>query len=113
MLYLGQNNTTFITFTIENQILDKVKKAKRGSLFFGESFLSKENSEGVRKALQRLVKKGELIRSNRYLCPSRDTVIGAVMQLNNLLVKNDAYANLKWAFLISPTAVGEIKKRTE
>ena len=69
-----------MTFTIENQILDKVKKAKRGSLFFGDSFLSKENSEGVRKALQRLVKKGELIRvaTGIYARPEIDPVIGAV-----------------------------------
>jgi len=54
-----------MTSTIENQILDKVKKARRGSLFFGDSFISKENPEGVRKALQRLVKKGELHYGNK------------------------------------------------
>jgi len=80
LLYLGQNTITIMTFTIENQILDKVKKAKRGSLFFGDSFLSKENSEGVRKALQRLVKKGELIRvaTGIYARPEIDPVIGPI-----------------------------------
>ena len=69
-----------MTSTIENKILDKVKKARRGSLFFSDSFISKENPEGVRKALQRLVKKGELIRvaTGIYARPEIDPVIGAV-----------------------------------
>ena len=69
-----------MNITIENQILEKVKKAKRGTLFFNDSFLSNENPEGVRKALQRLVKKGELLRvaTGMYVRPEIDPVIGVV-----------------------------------
>lgn len=69
-----------MNITIESQILEKVKKARRGTLFFNDSFLSNENPEGVRKALQRLVKKGELIRvaTGIYVRPEIDPVIGVV-----------------------------------
>ena len=62
------------------QILTKIKKARRGTLFFGEDFISKGNSEVVRKALQRLVKYGELVRiaTGIYVRPEIDPVIGPV-----------------------------------
>lgn len=46
--------------SIEIQILAKIKKAKRGSLFFIENFLTMTNADAVRKALERLVMKGEI-----------------------------------------------------
>ena len=63
-----------------DQILAKIKKARRGTLFFGEDFISKGNSEAVRKALQRLVKYGELVRiaTGIYVRPEIDPVIGPV-----------------------------------
>ncbi|MDP3912173.1 MAG: DUF6088 family protein [Bacteroidota bacterium] len=72
--------TKYMAERIEIQVFNKIKKAKRGALFFSDSFLSKENFEGVRKALQRLVKKGELIRiaTGIYVRPEIDPVIGAV-----------------------------------
>jgi len=62
------------------QILTKIKKARRGTLFFGDDFISKGNSEAVRKALQRLVKYGELVRvaPGIYVRPEIDPVIGPV-----------------------------------
>ncbi len=65
---------------IVKQILAKIKKARRGTLFFGEDFISKGNSEAIRKALQRLVKYGELVRITRgiYARPEIDPVIGPV-----------------------------------
>jgi hypothetical protein len=81
--------------TIEYQILEKIKKAKRGTLFFSDSFLSKENFEGVRKALQRLVKKSELMRiaTGIYVRPEIDPVIGAVTpgieQIAKAIAKRD------------------------
>ena len=47
--------------SIEIQLLDKVKKAKRGSLYFTESFLSFGNAKAVSKALERRTKEGELL----------------------------------------------------
>ena len=41
--------------SIDNKILEKIKKAKRGSLFYTEDFLSFGNSKPVSKALECLV----------------------------------------------------------
>ncbi|MCX6250601.1 MAG: DUF6088 family protein [Bacteroidetes bacterium] len=62
------------------QILTKIKKARRGTLFFSDDFISTGNSEAVRKALQRLVKYGELVRiaTGIYVRPEIDPVIGPV-----------------------------------
>ena len=67
------NNTT-------DKILIKIKKSKRGSLFFIDDFISQGNSEAIRKALQRLVKYGELVRiaTGIYVRPEIDPVIGHV-----------------------------------
>lgn len=48
--------------SIEIRILEKVKKTKRGTLFFTESFSLYGNADALRKALERLVKAGELER---------------------------------------------------
>lgn len=66
--------------SVEIQVLNKFKKAKRGTVLFGDSFLSNNNAEGVRKALQRLVNKGELMRvaTGMYVRPEIDPVIGKV-----------------------------------
>jgi hypothetical protein len=66
--------------SISNQILIKIKKAGRGSLFFSESFTMKGNADAVRKALERLVKKGEIERvaNGIYVRPEIDPVIGKV-----------------------------------
>lgn len=66
--------------TAVDQILIKIKKAGRGALFFGEDFISQGNSETVRKALQRLVKYGELLRiaTGIYVRPEIDPIIGPV-----------------------------------
>ena len=69
-----------MTNNIAEQILIKIKKARKGTLFFAEDFISKGNSEAVRKALQRLVKYGELVRiaTGIYVRPEIDPVIGQV-----------------------------------
>ncbi|MDP1623219.1 MAG: DUF6088 family protein [Bacteroidales bacterium] len=69
-----------MTNKIAELILIKIKKARRGTLFFGDDFISKGNSEAVRKALQRLVKSGELVRiaTGIYVRPEIDPVIGQV-----------------------------------
>jgi len=69
-----------MTESTENHILDKVKKAKRGSLYFTESFLSVGNAKAVSKALERLTKEGELQRVAHgiYVRPEIDPVVGPV-----------------------------------
>ncbi len=61
-------------------ILGKIKKAKRGSLFFNDDFFAKGSADTIRKALQRLVKYGELVRiaNGIYVRPEIDPVIGPV-----------------------------------
>ena len=66
--------------SIENQILNKIKKAKRGALFFVDNFITIGNAKAVGKALERLAKSGELQRvaTGIYVRPEKDPVIGYV-----------------------------------
>ncbi len=66
--------------SIEIQILDRIIKAGRGVLFFTDSFMAYGNAKAVSKALQRLVKAGEIERVavGIYARPIIDTVIGKV-----------------------------------
>lgn len=66
--------------SIEIQILNRIKKAGRGVLFFTDSFMAYGNAKAVSKALQRLVKAGEIDRVavGIYARPIIDTVIGKV-----------------------------------
>ncbi|MDR1877289.1 MAG: DUF6088 family protein [Flavobacteriaceae bacterium] len=66
--------------SIDNTIINKIKKAKKGSLFFIEDFLQLGTSKAVSKALERLVKKEELSRVARgiYARLKTDTVLGII-----------------------------------
>jgi len=63
------------------QILRKIKKARRGSLFFIDDFTDFGNKKTVGKALERLVKSGELHRVaiGIYVRPEKDKILGIVM----------------------------------
>ena len=65
---------------IELHILKKIRKAKRGTLFFMNDFLRFGNSKSVAKALERLVKKDEIERVARgmYARLESDTILGEV-----------------------------------
>jgi predicted transcriptional regulator of viral defense system len=67
--------------TVEYKIINKIKKAGRGSLFFTNDFIAFGNSKAVSKALERLVDKGELKRVSRgiYTRPKISKLIGEVM----------------------------------
>jgi predicted transcriptional regulator of viral defense system len=69
-----------MTESSEIQILNKIKKAKRGSLFFVEDFLNFGNSKAIAKALERLVNKGEISRVARgiYVRFEKDPILGPV-----------------------------------
>lgn len=51
--------------SVDSKIITKIKKAKRGSLFFIEDFLNLGTSKAVSKALERLVEKEVLSRVSR------------------------------------------------
>lgn len=69
-----------MTNSIEKRIVTKIKKAKRGTLFFVDNFLNMGHDKGVSKALERLAKKGEIQRVafGIYVRPEIDNVIGIV-----------------------------------
>lgn len=69
-----------MTYNTELQILKKFRKAKRGTLFFTESFVTIGNADTLRKALERLVKDKEIqrIAAGIYVRPEIDPVIGEV-----------------------------------
>lgn len=69
-----------MNITTENRILSKIKKAKRGALFFVDSFINAGNAKAVGKALERLVIKGELERvaTGIYVRPQNDSIVGKV-----------------------------------
>jgi len=62
----------------ETKILTKIKKAKRGTLFFADNFVTSGNARTVNKALERLVKSGELDRvaTGIYVRPKLDSILG-------------------------------------
>ena len=66
--------------TIENKILVKIKKARRGTLFFGDNFSSLGNAETVRRTLNRLVERGEIdrIATGIFVRPEIDKIIGKI-----------------------------------
>lgn len=66
--------------TVEDKILTKIKKAKRGTLFFSNNFTSFGSSETVRRSLNRLVEKGEIDRvaAGIFVRPEIDKIIGKI-----------------------------------
>jgi hypothetical protein len=69
-----------MTIPIEIQLLTKIRKAKRGTLFFIENFISNSNTKTVGKTLERLVTKGELMRVSTgiYTRPVKSSLFGYV-----------------------------------
>jgi len=67
--------------SIENKILIKIKKAKRGTLFFSDNFSSFSSADTVRRMLNRLVEKGEIERvsSGIFVRPQIDKRMGKIM----------------------------------
>mgnify|MGYP003458217357 FL=1 len=64
--------------SIEDKVIAKIKKAKRGSLFFTEDFLSFGSAKAVAKALERMVEKEEVFRVARgiYARLEKDPILG-------------------------------------
>lgn len=80
LLNLRQENFFFMNESTESKVFAKIKKAKRGTLFFVDSFTSIDSARSVNKALERLVNAGELQRvaTGSYVRPEKDPVLGFV-----------------------------------
>lgn len=66
--------------SIDTLIINKIKKARGGTLFFIEDFLSFGNSKAISKALQRLVENEQLSRVARgmYARLQQDPILGTI-----------------------------------
>ncbi|CEN45041.1 DUF6088 family protein [Capnocytophaga canimorsus] len=66
--------------SIDNKIFDKIKKARRGTLFYTEDFLSFGTHKAISKALERLVNEGEISRVARgiFSILERDPILGEI-----------------------------------
>lgn len=84
LLKLRHNNKLNMLVSTDDQILKKIRKAKRGTLFFIDDFASIGNKKTVGKALERLVNSGELHRvaTGIYVRPEKDRVLGVVLPRN-------------------------------
>jgi hypothetical protein len=80
LLYWRQYIAYLMNKSVEIQVLTKIKKARRGSLFFMEDFLRFGNSKAIAKALERLVEKGDVSRVARgiYTRLEKDPILGPV-----------------------------------
>jgi hypothetical protein len=69
-----------MTDTIENKIYNRMKKAKRGVVFFTENFATYGNAKSCSKALQRLVEQEKILRAGRgiYALPQKSEYFGLV-----------------------------------
>jgi len=70
-------------------IIKKIKKTKRGALFFIDNFATVASAKTVNKALERLVFSGELVRVAKgiYVRPAIDPVIGIVLPSTEAIAK--------------------------
>lgn len=80
ILYLRHKFGNKVKKSIEIQVLSKIRKARRGTLFFAEDFVSFGSAKSVNKALERLAAKNELMRVARgvYVRPMKDSIVGMV-----------------------------------
>jgi len=66
--------------SVDDKVIVKIKKAKGGTLFFTEDFLSFGSAKAVAKALERLVEKGDVSRVARgiYARLESDPLLGVL-----------------------------------
>ena len=79
----------------DDQILERMNRLPRGTLFFPDSFLNISNAKTVSKVLERLVRAGKLHRAATgiYLRPVEDEVIGIMLpgieEIAEAIIKRD------------------------
>ncbi|MDR2844018.1 MAG: type IV toxin-antitoxin system AbiEi family antitoxin domain-containing protein [Candidatus Symbiothrix sp.] len=67
-------------YTIENKVFERMKKAKRGVVFFASDFTAYGNGNTCSKALERLTKDGKIMRVARgiYTIPRKSKFFGHI-----------------------------------
>jgi hypothetical protein len=67
-------------YTIESKVLNKMKKNRRGKIFFTNDFAALGNYKACNKALERLAQQGDIIRVSRgiYSIPKTNEFFGKV-----------------------------------
>ena len=65
----------------ESQVLEKVSRSARGTIFFADNFINIANAKTVAKSLERLVQSGKLYRvaTGMYVRPVDDEIIGTIL----------------------------------
>ena len=78
--------------TVSKKIENIFSKSKQGKLFFVSDFLEYGNYDNVRKTLQRLVKKGVLLRISKgiYYYPKIDKILGILYPTAEEIAKSIA-----------------------
>ena len=78
--------------SVDLHIINKIKKAKRGSVYFVDDFLRFGTAKAVSKVLERLVEKGELSRVARgiYSLLKEHPVFGKISPTTELIAKGIA-----------------------
>ena len=78
--------------TVSKKVENIVSKSKQGKVFFVSDFLESGNYDAVRKTLQRLVKKGVLIRISKgiYFYPKIDEALGILYPTAEEIAKSIA-----------------------
>lgn len=73
----------------DDKVITKIKKAKKGSLFFTEDFLAFGTSKTIAKALERLVEKQEINRVARgvYTRLQTDPILGVINPSTEAIAK--------------------------
>lgn len=81
MLNLRQKKDSKMTEPIEKQIVRKIKKAKKGTIFFADDFSGIGNTKTINKCLERLVNSGVLYRVARgiFIRPKVDKIVGLII----------------------------------
>jgi hypothetical protein len=88
--------------SIDTRILTKIKKARRGALFFSSDFAAFGKPNAIRQALHRLVKSGEIDRvtTGIFVRLQYDNVVGKIIPDIEDIVKSIAKNLRIWAALI-------------
>lgn len=74
--YLRKNSIVYHMESVDNEILNSLKKRGRGVVFFAEEYSHYSNPKRVQKALEQLLAKGLVIRVARgiYCYPKKDKI---------------------------------------